>query len=191
MRRGCSQAVRTGLTIALAALGLRCSGVDAAPAADLAADEWDYGAPGTVNDVGSEAGDDLEVDTGDGFFWPTRRPWVTSHFGERRGRHRRHNGIDLAGGRGEPILATAAGKVTFAGYARGYGRAVYIEHAGGFESRYAHASAVLVREGQTVYRGQPIARIGRTGNAHGTHCHFELRKDGVPVNPLARLRPLG
>jgi murein DD-endopeptidase MepM/ murein hydrolase activator NlpD len=77
------------------------------------------------------------------------------------------------------------GVVTFSGWQRDYGTMVIIRHAQGFESVYAHNHSNLVQKGQIVEKGQIIALMGRTGNATGCHVHFELRKNGRPVDPLA------
>jgi len=85
-------------------------------------------------------------------------------------------------------VAAAAGVVTSAGRAGGYGNLVKIDHGGGVETRYAHASLLLVRAGQRVERGQLIARVGSTGLSTGPHLHFEVRVGGQPVDPLAFFR---
>ena len=70
---------------------------------------------------------------------------------------------------------------------RGYGNTVILDHGEGFQSLYAHNSRLLVRAGDEVSRGEPIAVVGKSGNATGEHCHFEIRKDRVPVDPLPYL----
>ncbi len=119
-----------------------------------------------------------------GFDWPVAGGQVISYFGARRRTHR-HAGIDIAGDRGQDILAARSGVVTFSGRTRtGYGKLVIIDHGSGIESLYAHDQDVLVRIGDKVEKGQPIAKLGRSGNATTPHCHFEIRKDRVPVDPL-------
>jgi murein DD-endopeptidase MepM/ murein hydrolase activator NlpD len=119
-----------------------------------------------------------------GFEWPVAGGHVVSYFGAHRRTHR-HAGVDIAGDRGQEIIAARAGVVTFSGRTRtGYGNLVILDHGYGIESLYAHDQAVLVRIGDKVEKGQPIARVGRTGNATTPHCHFEIRKDRVPVDPL-------
>ena len=98
-----------------------------------------------------------------------------------------HEGIDLAAPAGTPIQAAASGRVTFAGWQRGYGLIVIIDH-GAFITKYAHNTENLVRVGDEVLRGQPIAKVGRTGNATGNHLHFELVLDGKAVDPLLYLQ---
>jgi lipoprotein NlpD len=118
--------------------------------------------------------------------WPLRGT-ITSRFGL-RGRHHHHEGVDIDGMLGEQILAAAEGTVVRAGREGGFGRLVVIDHGGGLTTLYAHASRVLVREGDEVERGQPIAEVGHSGNAHGSHLHFEVHRDGRPIDPLPMLR---
>ncbi|HEY8391715.1 MAG TPA: peptidoglycan DD-metalloendopeptidase family protein [Capillibacterium sp.] len=110
---------------------------------------------------------------------------LTSGYGMRRGRM--HRGIDLAAPAGTPVQAAAAGKVVFAGWQRGYGLLIILDH-GTFKTKYAHNSENLVHAGEEVRRGQVIAKVGRTGNATGNHLHFELELDGKTVDPLSYLR---
>lgn len=115
---------------------------------------------------------------------------ITSNFGPRFNGADNHTGVDFAGANayGHAVLAANDGvvaKVVTAdtpGY--GYGKYVIIDHGGGITTLYAHNSAVLVSEGQTVQRGDTIAQVGSTGWATGPHCHFEVRINGNPVNPL-------
>jgi murein DD-endopeptidase MepM/ murein hydrolase activator NlpD len=98
---------------------------------------------------------------------------------------RPHQGIDIAAPVGEPILAPAKGKVTFAGWkSGGYGNTVEIDHGYGYVTRFAHASRVLVRAGETVERGQIIAEVGATGLVSGPHLHYEVEVNGAAVDPL-------
>ena len=102
-----------------------------------------------------------------------------------RGMSRSHAGIDLMAAYGSPVRAAAAGDIIFASRYYGYGNMVDIRHADGSVTRYAHLSrfATSVRPGTRVTAGQVIGAIGTTGRAHGPHLHFELRINGVPVNP--------
>jgi murein DD-endopeptidase MepM/ murein hydrolase activator NlpD len=98
---------------------------------------------------------------------------------------RPHKGIDIAARVGEPILAAARGRVVYAGHrASGYGNMVEIDHGYGYVTRYAHASRVHVRTGETVERGQHIADVGATGLVSGPHLHYEVEVNGREVDPL-------
>ncbi len=118
-------------------------------------------------------------------FWPARGI-ITSRFGWRYRRH--HDGIDIGSPWGAPIYAARSGRVIFAGWYYGYGRAVIIDNGGGMTTLYGHASRLVVRNGEIVERGQLIARVGCTGRCTGSHVHFEVRINGRPVNPLPYLR---
>ncbi len=98
--------------------------------------------------------------------------------------NRMHNGVDIAAPYGTPIKAAADGEVIFAGYRRGYGNTIIIDHGGGVATLYAHCSALAVGEGTTVRQRQVIGYVGATGLATGPHLHFEVRHNGEPVNPL-------
>ena len=98
-------------------------------------------------------------------------------------RYRPHLGIDFGGKRGTPIHAVASGKVKFAGWIRGYGRVVKIDHGYGIVSLYAHQSKILVKRGEYVKRGAVIGKIGSTGRSTGPHLHLGIYKRGKPVNP--------
>ncbi len=98
---------------------------------------------------------------------------------------RPHNGIDIAAPVGEPILAPAKGRVIFSGNRTGgYGLTVEIDHGYGYVTRFAHASRLLVRNGETVERGQVIAEVGATGLVSGPHLHYEVEVNGRAVDPL-------
>lgn len=117
------------------------------------------------------------------FMKPVVNAILSSPFGVRWGLM--HEGVDLAVSQGTPIVATEAGKVTYSGWASGYGNFISIDHGGGYASRYGHASALLVRSGQSVKKGQLIALVGSTGHSTGPHLHFELVNKGKHQNPLA------
>ncbi|HSA59959.1 MAG TPA: M23 family metallopeptidase [bacterium] len=114
---------------------------------------------------------------------------VTSGFGNRRSPFYRatdfHEGIDIAARRGMPIRAVADGIVAFAGFERGYGRKIAIDHGFGASSVYGHASKLFVREGQWVQKGDVIGLVGSSGAATGPHLHYELRLARVPFDPRA------
>lgn len=126
---------------------------------------------------------------------PVNSGWISSQFGMRNdpftGQRAHHGGIDFAGRRGAPIIAVAAGVVTFAGERRGYGKLVEINHGGGFTTRYAHNHENLVRVGQTIRKGDQIALMGATGRATAPHVHFEVLQNGRMVNPSRYVRTAG
>lgn len=117
----------------------------------------------------------------------------SSEFGYRvhpiSGHRKMHKGIDIAAKTGTPIYAAASGTVHFSGSQRGYGNVVEIDHGFGYLSRYAHASRLLVKEGETIRRGQLIALVGSTGASTGAHLHFEVEVDSMHVDPMAFLAP--
>lgn len=98
--------------------------------------------------------------------------------------YRRHEGIDIAADVGTPIYAPADGIVEFTGRSGGYGIAIEINHGFSHRTLFGHLSKTLVREGQRVKRGTLIARSGNTGLSSGPHLHYEVRRNGVPQNPL-------
>lgn len=110
---------------------------------------------------------------------------ITSAFGWRKSGF--HHGLDIAADTGTPIKACAAGKVVFTGWKSVYGRTVVVEHYNGEQTLYAHASKILVTNGQKVIKGQKIALVGATGNATGPHLHLEIKKGGQTLNPLKYL----
>lgn len=116
------------------------------------------------------------------FGWPSASRRISSYFGPRWGGY--HYGIDISGPRGTAIYAADSGVVTFSGFSGGYGRTVIIDHGGGVSTLYAHNSSNLVSVGTRVTKGQQIARMGATGNATGSHVHFEIRINGTRVNPM-------
>lgn len=129
-----------------------------------------------------------------GPFVVTHRPVpgiITSSFGSRVhpifGTTRNHYGIDLNGSRGDPISAAASGVVLSAGWMSGYGNTVVISHGDGYTTLYAHQDELLVSSGDTVSGGDVIGRLGSTGWSTGPHLHWEVRVDGVAVNPAPYL----
>jgi murein DD-endopeptidase MepM/ murein hydrolase activator NlpD len=119
-----------------------------------------------------------------GFIWPCDGV-VTSGFGMRWGRM--HEGIDIGCAFGAPNRAAAAGTVIYAGWMSGYGNLVVVDHGNGLSTAYAHASSLAVSVGQSVTRGQTVSYVGSTGHSTGPHLHFEVRVNGVAVDPLRYL----
>ena len=124
------------------------------------------------------------------FRWPTSGR-ITSYFGYRntgiRGASTNHQGIDIAVSYGTPIYAADGGTVTFSGYKGAMGYVVIIDHGNGYVTYYEHNSSLLVSAGAHVYKGQQIAKAGRSGVASGVHCHFGIQRNGTYVNPLKYL----
>ena len=121
---------------------------------------------------------------GGGFDWPVEQGHLLSRYGAKRGGHR-HVGIDIAATLGQPVRAARGGEVVYSGSTlRGYGKTVIIDHGDALSTLYAHNSELVAREGDRVERGEVIARVGRTGNASVEHCHFEIRRGDVPVDPM-------
>ncbi|MBI4371849.1 MAG: M23 family metallopeptidase [Elusimicrobia bacterium] len=102
-----------------------------------------------------------------------------------------HPGIDIANEPDTLIHATADGTVRFAGWSHGYGNMVAVDHGYGLRTVYGHASKTLVRAGDRVCRGQPLAYMGTTGRSTGAHVHYEVQRQGVPVNPMSFLKVRG
>lgn len=117
---------------------------------------------------------------------------VSSSYGYRRdpftGQRRFHAGMDIAAAQGTPVRAIGDGVVRWVGDRGNLGLLVEIEHEGGVLSRYAHTSRSLVSEGEVISRGQQIAEVGETGRATGPHLHFELRREGIAIDPLNMLK---
>ena len=116
--------------------------------------------------------------------WPLAER-VTSEYGPRWGRI--HEGIDIAGTYGDPILAAESGRVEHAGWIGGYGNTVIVDHGGGMTTLYSHMHGFAVSPGQTVSIGQVLGYVGSSGYSQGPHLHFEVRIDGAPVNPRTYL----
>ncbi|WP_414574600.1 murein hydrolase activator EnvC family protein [Anabaena sp. CCY 9402-a] len=124
---------------------------------------------------------------GTGLFALPSNARTSSSFGWRvhpiLGYRRFHAGLDFAASYGSTIRAADSGMVIFAGWYGGYGKTVIIDHGRGITTLYGHSSELYVTEGQTVQRGQAIASVGSTGLSTGPHLHFEVRRNGTPVNP--------
>ena len=122
--------------------------------------------------------------------WPTHG-WLSSSMGNRAdpltGEKDFHPGLDISADKGDPVYATADGKITGAAVAGNYGNLVVIDHGYGIETRYGHLSAFKVREGQAVKRGDLLGLVGATGRTTGSHLHYEVRANGRILNPLQLL----
>ncbi len=122
--------------------------------------------------------------------WPARG-WLTSTMGKRpdpiSGAEDFHSGLDIAGDKGQPVYATAAGTVTGAGYRGAYGNLITVDHGFGLQTRYGHLLDYSVRNGQQVKRGDVIGHVGATGRATGYHLHYEVLASGKLLNPLQLL----
>lgn len=123
------------------------------------------------------------------FIWPVRGR-ISSPYGVRvsNGRKEFHSGIDIGGSTRTNIVAAESGRVSYTGYMRGYGNVIILSHDRGYSTVYGHNSVNLVKKGQYVKKGSIIGKVGRTGNATGSHLHFEIRLSGKPVNPLSYLK---
>jgi murein DD-endopeptidase MepM/ murein hydrolase activator NlpD len=120
---------------------------------------------------------------------PVSNGFISSYFGERSdpfdGREAFHKGVDFAAPAGSKVVAVAAGVVTWASERSGFGKLVEINHGDGYVTRYAHNERMLVRVGQTIKRGEPLALMGSTGRSTGPHVHFEVLRNGRQVDPLS------
>ncbi len=124
--------------------------------------------------------------------WPVKGGTISSAYGSRvgpiEGGYEWHQGIDIAVDFGEPVYASAAGKVEQAGWNGGYGRYVKIAHGNGYESAYGHMSSLAVEAGQQVSKGEIIGFVGSSGYSTGPHVHYEVLVDGSPVDPSYLLK---
>lgn len=160
---------------ATAALGL------AAPASAAAPESGMDFMGRSVNFEAAAAAEDLQV--------PTSNYKISATFGQ-SGPYwssGRHTGLDFAAPMGTPIVAVDDGKVVAAGPAGAYGTMIEVAHGDGTRSLYAHLSGIDVRKGQQVARGERIGALGNTGNSTGPHLHFEISKNGTPVDPQKHL----
>ena len=121
-----------------------------------------------------------------GYFIQPFRGLLTSNYGYRSRGY--HTGVDWAGTKGSPVVASDGGTVILAGWNGGYGNCVIIDHGNGLQTLYAHNSALAVKVGQKVAQGEQIAKLGSTGNSTGNHCHWEVRVNGKTVNPMPYLK---
>jgi murein DD-endopeptidase MepM/ murein hydrolase activator NlpD len=123
--------------------------------------------------------------------WPVTKAPIRSGFGWRMhpilGRPEFHAGVDIPTWYGAPIRATAGGKVTYAGFAKGYGYMVMVDHGNGLQTIFGHNSQLYVEQDNTVIKGQILARAGCSGWSTGVHCHYEIRRDNASVSPIPYL----
>lgn len=110
---------------------------------------------------------------------------ITSYFGKRDGEF--HSGIDITQDEGAPIKASCDGVVSYSNVMEGYGNVVILLHKDGFSTLYSHCKKALVKTGENVKQGDIIALVGKTGKATASHLHFEIRKNGIPQDPLLYL----
>ena len=122
--------------------------------------------------------------------WPATG-WLSSGMGPRQdpvtGGADYHSGLDIAGEKGQPVFATAAGAITHVGYQGAYGNLIVIDHGFGLETRYGHLQGYSVKKGDQVKRGDVIGKVGATGRATGYHLHYEVLANGKLLNPLQLL----
>jgi murein DD-endopeptidase MepM/ murein hydrolase activator NlpD len=118
---------------------------------------------------------------------PVKGGWITSKFGYRRspftGKREFHKGLDIANSKGTPVVATANGVVSFTGRKGFLGKVIVIDHGHGIVTRYAHLDKIISEQGVHVHRGEVIGHLGNTGRSTGPHLHYEVRLNGVPMNP--------
>lgn len=139
---------------------------------------WYYANKRNINDATPSirpVGDDAKITSGFGYRLSPFGTYLASY----------HYGQDFAGKPNSRITATADGVVRQTGWATGYGQAVLIDHGFGYSTLYGHLADIRVKKGDSVKRGQVIASMGTTGRSTGVHVHYEVWKDGVPVNPRA------
>lgn len=118
---------------------------------------------------------------------PVEKGWVSSRYGYRNdpfnGKKAFHHGIDVAGKKDSNVIAVASGIVTWAGKKSGFGQLIELTHSNGYVTRYGHNSTILVKQGDLVTKGQPIALMGSSGRSTGPHVHFEIAQNGKTVDP--------
>jgi lipoprotein NlpD len=151
---------------------------DAAPSVAVVASTATSAAP-TAADTAAEA--PVASDESVSWMWPADGKLVGSYEDAKKG-------VDIAGKSGQQVVAAASGKVLYAGTMRGYGNLVIVKHSANFLSAYAHNKTILVKEGQSVTKGQQIAEMGDT-DTDSVKLHFEVRQQGKPVDPTKYLPP--
>ncbi len=147
---------------------------------------------GAVKTFGLSATTQLTKQKAEEFARPLNKGRISSRFGNRihpvLNRRIYHTGIDIAAPKGTPIYCSKGGKISYSGWKTGYGYIIIIDHPNQFQTVYAHCSKLHVKVGQAVSVGQLIGLVGRTGVATGSHLHFEIRKNGKPINPAKFVR---
>lgn len=123
---------------------------------------------------------------------PVEKGWISSSYGYRNdpftGKRTFHHGVDVAGKKNSNVVAVASGIVTWVGTKSGYGKLVEISHPDGYTTLYGHNSKILVKVGDLVTQGQPVALMGSSGRSTGPHVHFEIARNGQTLNPSKYLR---
>jgi len=179
-RRAVQESIRAELLVRIGAVEARQEALEAESAALT---EW------IVAETARQAAV-LTTPSTLGYVMPTAGA-VGSGFGPRMhpilGYARMHNGLDMSGSTGQPIVSANSGRILYAGWRGGYGNAVIIDHGAGVTSLYAHMSSIEATAGHSVGRGERIGAIGSTGLSTGPHLHFEIRVNGEPVDPLRYL----
>ncbi len=124
--------------------------------------------------------------------YPVKKGWISSNYGYRKdpftGRKVFHRGVDISSKRGSDVVAVASGIVSFAGKKSGFGNTIELIHGDGFITRYAHNQDILVKVGDSIAKGQVIAKVGSSGRSTGPHLHFEVSQYGRSLNPQKYLR---
>ena len=159
-----------------------------APAEPAPEPEKEEPSPGERPEDGEESMEEEMPEASETFLWPVFGV-ITSPFGHREISigSSEHQGVDIGAPGGEPIAASKSGVVTYSGECGGYGNLVILDHGDGTETYYAHCSVLLVQAGESVTQGQTVALVGSTGVSTGDHCHFEVRVNGEPIDPLTVL----
>lgn len=124
-------------------------------------------------------------DVGTGVMMMPFNGGISSRYGERSGRRTSHKGVDLCGATGSPVVAADNGKVIQAEYRYDYGNIIVVDHNNGLTTYYAHLNKINVAVGDVVEKGQKIGTVGSTGISTGPHLHFEVRRDGTPIDPYS------
>ena len=122
--------------------------------------------------------------------WPSKG-WISSGFGRRRspwtGESEFHTGVDIASRHGTPVNAPGDGVVKFRGRYNGNGRTIIMDHGQGITTRYGHLSKIDVKKGERIKKNQKIGNVGNTGRSTNPHLHYEIRVNGIPINPRRQL----